>query len=177
MKAGTVGEGTIGSNAAGMNAIPAFGSNQSNANSPNHRLEQAQKVAVVCQIIVAGVCISFALYFLEPVLVPLVLATFFSQAMQPLLAFLTQRTRLPSSIAVFFAMLTLCGSFIAVIFATIHRCASAPTPLLHRYKLRNCVLSHHARFPKLSLFDSAVFEALSRMRGSMNRTWWHWHVK
>ena len=94
--------------------------------------EQAEKVGVVCQVIMAGVCISVALYLLEPVLVPLVLAVFFSQALQPMLAFLTQRTRLPSSVAVFLAMLTLCFFFIAAIFATIHRC-SPTAPLIAQF--------------------------------------------
>lgn len=88
------------------------------------QVDQGGKVQLVCLVILAAVGMSFALYFLEPVLVPLVLAMFISQAMQPLLFFLTKRTRLPSSLAIFLGMLCLCGFFVGVIFATIFRCAS-----------------------------------------------------
>jgi AI-2 transport protein TqsA len=59
-----------------------------------------RRVQTVCLLILTLIATAVALYFLQPVLVPFVLALFFTQCLTPLIEFLMDRYRWPQMVAV-----------------------------------------------------------------------------
>ena len=59
-----------------------------------------RRVQVVCLLILTFIAVGAALYFLKPVLVPFVLAVFFTYCLSPVIELLTRYLRLPSGVAI-----------------------------------------------------------------------------
>ncbi len=64
-----------------------------------------RRVQTVCLLILTLISVAVAMWLLQPVLVPFVLALFFSQCLTPLIDYLMRRFRLPQMIAVTVAAL------------------------------------------------------------------------
>jgi AI-2 transport protein TqsA len=62
--------------------------------------EKNQRIQTVCLLILAVIAIGFAMYWLRPVLVPFVLALFFTYALTPVIDLQMQYLRLPRALAI-----------------------------------------------------------------------------
>jgi AI-2 transport protein TqsA len=73
-----------------------------------------RRVQTACLVILTLISVGVAMYFLQPVLVPFVLALFFSQCLSPVIHFLMRRFKFPQvvavSTAVLFGLALLAGS-------------------------------------------------------------------
>ena len=67
-------------------------------------LEINQRVALICLVIIASVMTAGALFWLEPVMVPLVLAIMITYMLAPVVDNLVSKLRFPKWLAVFFAL-------------------------------------------------------------------------
>lgn len=78
-----------------------------------------QHIQTICLCVLTAIAIGVALYWLRPVIVPLILAGFFALILSPVINFLVRRLRLPRPIAlavavlVVFAILALLGGVVA----------------------------------------------------------------
>ncbi|KAK3238848.1 hypothetical protein CYMTET_51177, partial [Cymbomonas tetramitiformis] len=72
------------------------------------------RIALYCIISITVVLVAYALHWLGPVLVPLVLAIMLSFVLSPLVDFQVQRCRLPQEIAVINALLLSVGVLAAI---------------------------------------------------------------
>ena len=76
-------------------------------------LASAEKVRTMCLLLIAIIMSSAALYWLQRVLVPLVLAVMMSYTLAPLVDFCTHRAKVPHgasiTIALFFGLGILCS--------------------------------------------------------------------
>ncbi len=59
-----------------------------------------RRVQTVCLLILALIAVAVAMWLLQPVLVPFVLAIFFAQCLQPFIDYLMRRFRMPQMVAV-----------------------------------------------------------------------------
>ena len=59
-----------------------------------------RRVQTVCLLILTLIAVAVAMAFLQPVLVPFVLALFFSQCLTPMIKMLMRRFRMPQMVAV-----------------------------------------------------------------------------
>ncbi len=75
-----------------------------------------RRVQTVCLLILTLISIGVALWLLQPVLVPFVLALFFSQCLSPVIKLLMRRLRLPHVVAVTMAVLLGAGLLTGVGF-------------------------------------------------------------
>jgi AI-2 transport protein TqsA len=62
--------------------------------------QQERRVQTICLLILSGIGIAFALYFLKPVLIPFVLAVFLAIGLRPVVEVQVRRLRLPHALAV-----------------------------------------------------------------------------
>ena len=70
--------------------------------NPNQR---EQRVQTLCQLILSGFVIAFALRFLKPMLIPFVLAAFIAIGLTPIVNFQVHRFRFPRPVAVVVSLL------------------------------------------------------------------------
>ena len=82
-------------------------------NTPQHE----QRIQTVCLAVLATVAIGAALYWLHPVLIPLVLAVFFSYCLAPIIEFQMRHLRIPRPVA--FGATVLLGGVLLVLIGTL----------------------------------------------------------
>jgi AI-2 transport protein TqsA len=71
-------------------------------------------MVLVCLLIITAVALGFALFWLKPVLIPLILAALFAQALWPLIAVLSKTMRLPRWLAILLALALGGGVFVGL---------------------------------------------------------------
>ena len=62
--------------------------------------QRERRIQTVCLLILSAAVIAFAMWWLRPVMIPFVLATFFSIGLSPLIAFQIRVLRVPRPLAV-----------------------------------------------------------------------------
>ncbi len=69
--------------------------------------DREQRIQTICLLVLSTIAVAAALYWLRPILIPFLLALFFSLALTPLVDAQTQTLRIPSSLAVLSTLLLL----------------------------------------------------------------------
>ncbi len=121
--------------------------------------DREQRSQTICLLILTVIATAAALYWLRPVLMPFVVAVFFSMALTPVVDFQTRMLKVPAGIAVlftlivFFAGLSMLASLVSSSLAQLSSNASA-------YQAQILTLFEQARtsipFERLGLDDSAL---------------------
>ena len=125
-------------------------------------IQSEARIRTICLLILSIIAIAFALWWLRPVMIPFVLATFFALGLTPLVDFLQRYLRVPQALAVLatlifgFVVLSLLGSLIATSVAQLS--ANAET-----YKTQISQLLEQARvlLARFGVNPATTFDSIS----------------
>jgi AI-2 transport protein TqsA len=129
----------------------------------SHNGPADRRVQSVCLLILTLIAVAVALAFLQPVLVPFVLAIFFSQCLTPPIDYLMQRFRWPQMVAVSIAAIAAAAIMVGVGFLLTASVSGMSPGDLDDYRL-------HFQTSANSMLQSRAAHWLGLSQGSDNKS-------